>query len=168
MFRLSPLLLPAWCGRHYLVVAGLLLAVVALPGSGFAQESQEAMERRAQDIIRTTMSPFCPGRTLDSCPSPKAGDWRDDVRRWVADGVSTTEIRDRLAERVPEVDLTGAPSTALDAVLPVVVTIVALALLFLLLRALLGRRRQAEAAISKPQDSNVERRLDEELARLDE
>jgi cytochrome c-type biogenesis protein CcmH/NrfF len=127
------------------------------------------MERRAQDIIRTTMSPFCPGRTLDSCPSPKAGDWRDDVRRWVAEGVSTTEIRDRLAERAPEVDLTGAPSTALDAVLPVVVTIVALALLFLLLRALLGRsRRQAEAATSEPQDSNVERRLDEELARLDE
>lgn len=169
MFRVSPLLLPAWCGRHCLIVAALLLAAVALPSSGFAQESQEAMERRAQDIIRTTMSPFCPGRTLDSCPSPKAGDWRDDVRRWVAEGVSTTEIRDRLSERVPEVDLTGAPSTALDAVLPVVLTIVALALLFLLLRALLGRsRRQAEAAISKPQDSNVERRLDEELARLDE
>ncbi|GAG55107.1 unnamed protein product, partial [marine sediment metagenome] len=30
---------------------------------------------------------------------PKAGDWRRDIRGWVADGVSEPEIRDRLQAR---------------------------------------------------------------------
>lgn len=135
------------------------------------------MEHRAQEIIRTTMSPFCPGRTLDSCPSPNATDWRNDVREWVEQGVSTPEIRKRLMQRVPEVDITGAPSTALDAVLPILVTVTAVLLLALLLRKLLVHRERARSAAPKgaaaPEDSaadkrELDRRLDEELSRLDE
>lgn len=151
-----------------LLLLGVALLAASLTAPLSAAETREAMERRVQDIIRSTMSPFCPGRTLDSCPSPRAADWRDDVRRWVAEGVSTQEIRDRLGERAPEVDLTGAPSTALDAVLPVLVTVVAILLLALLLRALLVRKRSSEEKPAKPADGASDRRLDEELARLDE
>jgi cytochrome c-type biogenesis protein CcmH/NrfF len=169
MLRASPLPSSTRSGLRRSLATCVALLVSGLVVPLFAQESKEAMERRVQDIIRTTMSPFCPGRTLDSCPSPKAADWRDDVRGWVAEGVSTEEIRQRLTQRFPEFDLTGAPSTALDAVLPIVLTIVAVALLFLLLRALLGRRRAAEEnATPEPGGSDAERRLDEELARLDE
>jgi cytochrome c-type biogenesis protein CcmH/NrfF len=150
------------------------VACVALLALSFvvpvvAGESEEAIDRRTQEITRTTMSPFCPGRTLDSCPSPSAADWRVDVRHWVAAGVSTEEIRERLRKRVPDVDITGAPSTALDAVLPVAVTLVAIALLFLLLKALLGRRRSAaKDTTAETSDADVDRRIDEELERLDE
>lgn len=127
------------------------------------------MERRAQEIIRTTMSPFCPGRTLDSCPSPNAADWRQDVRNWVEQGVSTQEIRKRLVGRTPDGDLTGAPSTALDAVMPILVSVIAVLLVSLLLRRLLGKRGAKAAETARPSPgADLDRRLDEELARLDE
>jgi cytochrome c-type biogenesis protein CcmH/NrfF len=146
----------------------LVLFTTVIPSS-WASETEEEIERRAQEIIRTTMSPFCPGRTLDSCPSPSAADWRDDVRKWVLEGVPTQEIRERLTRRVPELDLTGAPSTALDAVLPILVSVMAVLLLALLLRRLLVRRSSpetGEAAGAKRVE--LDGKIDEELARLDE
>lgn len=57
------------------------------------------------------MSPFCPGRTLNSCPSGKATAWRDDIRLWVAEGLSNEEILARLQARVPDFQLEGTPPT---------------------------------------------------------
>ena len=147
----------------------LALAPLAISTPSWAAPTEAELERRAQEIIRTTMSPFCPGRTLDSCPSPSAADWRDDVRKWVSEGVPTQEIRERLTRRVPDVDITGAPSTALDAVLPILVTVTAVLLLALLLRRLLVRRGSTETSeAAGKQRVELDGKLDEELARLDE
>lgn len=149
-------------------------------------ESAEDQARRAQDISRTTMSPFCPGRTIDACPSEYATAWREDVRAWISEGVSTEEIKRRLKERTDH-DLTGAPSTALDAVLPFIVVVLSALVLGLLLRALLKSGKAAaeltakkasaqaaagEGAASKlataPDKRALDARLDEELRSLDD
>lgn len=162
------------------LVAGVLLSI-ALMGAAVPARSEPIPtavaalspeeERRSMEIIRTTMSPFCPGRTLDSCPSPDATAWRDDVRAWVARGDSTEDIRNRLAARV-DIDLSGAPSTTLDAVMPILVSVTAVLFLALLFRALLAAKRRAEEKnkiqSASASDGELDERLDDELARLDE
>jgi cytochrome c-type biogenesis protein CcmH/NrfF len=133
---------------------------------------------RALEITRTTMSPFCPGRTLDDCPSPYAGEWRGDIRKWVAEGLSTEEIRKRLRGRAAERDLSGAPSTALDSVLPIAVTLGSLLLLGMLLRLLIRPVQRPTNPSASPSrklpetqklsDGELDARLDDELKELDD
>ena len=118
-----------------------------------------------QAIVRNTASPFCPGKTLNSCPSPKAGEWRRDIREWVVDGVPEPEIRDRLQARVPGFDL-SIPPVKSGWVIPVVA--VALSTLWLVVMARrFTRRRASSPAVQTPtQALALDVRLDEELARL--
>jgi cytochrome c-type biogenesis protein CcmH/NrfF len=135
-------------------VAGSLATMSALsafalaPGAAHADEpavatapdgrSPEELEREAESIAQSIMSPFCPGRTVSACPV--AGPWRDDIRKMVAEGVEPDEIKRRLAERVPEHNLMGVPPNRLGWALPVGLGVVALSVLVFLLRYLVGPR----------------------------
>jgi hypothetical protein len=109
-------------------------AAQAAPGG----MSPEEIEREAEAIARSIMSPFCPGRTVSACPN--AGPWRDEIRKWVAEGVDPLEIKQRLGERVPEHNLAGVPKNRLGWVLPVGLGIGAIASLIFLLRFLIGAK----------------------------
>jgi len=141
----------------------VLLALACAPASA---EDAPQESRRVQSIVRHTASPFCPGKTLDSCPSPKAGEWRRDIRRWVSDGVSEPEIRDRLQARVPSFDL-GIPPVKSGWVIPSIA--VALSTLWLIVMA----RRFYHSSQARPERKRFEAsealdaRLDEELTQLD-
>ncbi len=117
-------------------------------------------------IVRNTLSPFCPGKTLDSCPSPKAGEWRRDIRAWVAEGIPEPEIRMRLQERVPDFDL-SIPPVKSGWVIPLVALV--LSTLWLIIMALKFRsRRSNERGVEATRwETRLDARLDEELARLD-
>ncbi len=122
--------------------------------------------RQVQSIVRNTLSPFCPGKTLNSCPSPKAGEWRLDIREWVEAGVPEPEIRDRLQARVPMFDL-SIPPVKSGWIIPVIAVVLSTLWFVVMVRKFRGRggaRRQVEAA---PQDQDLDTRLDEELAALD-
>jgi len=164
------------------LVSSLLVAPAFVPAAAAArqtasarvQETPEEQSRRAAEIYKTVMSPFCPGRTVDACPSPYAAEWRDDIRRWVGEGASTEEIRRRLKERTDK-DLSGAPSTALDSVLPIVATVMSLALLGLLLRVLVRPTKTGTAKTGstkattskKATEKELDERLERELEQLD-
>jgi cytochrome c-type biogenesis protein CcmH/NrfF len=168
----------------------VVLVVTLYSPLAFAASTESAQQQlqRSAEIYKTTMSPFCPGRTLDACPSPNATAWRDDIRNWVGEGLSTEEIRRRLAQRT-EQDLTGAPSTAFDAVLPFGATVLSLVLLGVLLRLLVkpastnsgptnstssGRETFATKEGSKSSnhekvsEKELEERLKRELEQLDD
>lgn len=152
------------------VLLALALAVLAALGPtsiSLAQTEQDAA-RRALSIERGTMSPFCPGMTLDSCTSPAASEWRRDIRQWVGEGLEDREIRQRLEQRVPGFDLSGRPSGDESWVLPVGAT--ALATLLLVVVTLRLRRR-GEPAADEPSGSDdrtdgMDARLEQELAKL--
>lgn len=114
--------------------------------------SDAEVERRAEALSRSVMSPFCPGRTVSACPSPNAQAWREDIRRWVREGVSADEIRQRLAARAPEHNLSGAPLKRLGWALPVGVGLLSIVALWLALRYLL-RSQPAAAGAKKPDES---------------
>lgn len=165
--------------RWFVVLAWVFASSVA--GVAWAQESLETPEeqaRRSLELNRTVMSPFCPGRTLDGCPSPNAAAWRDDIRIWIKEGKSSEEIRRLLMQRTDQ-DLTGAPSTALDSVLPILVSVLAVLLLVLLLRVLLKpgpsptpTKKKAGAGsgetVPRADPRAIDQRLDDELRNLDD
>jgi cytochrome c-type biogenesis protein CcmH/NrfF len=67
--------------------------------------------REASAIFGETWSPFCPGRTLASCTSRAASEWRQDVREWLAKGATREEVMDRLRERRPNFQFETIPNT---------------------------------------------------------
>jgi len=141
--------------------------------------SEQESERQAEAISRSIMSPFCPGRTVSSCPN--AQPWRDDIRKWVREGVDSEEIKRRLAERAPKHDLMGVPKNPLGWVLPVGLGVGALASLVLLLRYLVIPKRNdsagdageatlatvAGAPPAKGPPEDWDARLDQELETLE-
>jgi cytochrome c-type biogenesis protein CcmH/NrfF len=122
--------------------------------------------RQVQGIVRTTNSPFCPGKTLDSCPSPRAAAWRQDINAWVEDGVAESEIRDRLQSRVPNFDLSPAPVKS-GWLIPAIAVLLSTLWLVIVARSFQRPPGPRRSTTPPPRTTALDRRLDEELARLE-
>ncbi|MEM7436348.1 MAG: cytochrome c-type biogenesis protein CcmH [Myxococcota bacterium] len=146
-----------------------LLAVVLLLGPAAscdtASSDDRGKSRAVQAIVRATNSPFCPGQTLDSCPSPKAAVWRTDINAWIEDGVPAQEVRERLQERVPGFNLEPEPASS-GWVIPLVALLVS-TLWFVFTARSFRRRGGTPRNESERVHEGFDARLDEELARLD-
>ncbi|MEZ4332572.1 MAG: cytochrome c-type biogenesis protein CcmH [Myxococcota bacterium] len=101
--------------------AALALATLgAAPGGGAPADQADQAERNgrtergglrsgyAYDLAGELMSPFCPGRTLASCPSPQAGELIQWIATQEAAGVTRDEVVRMLIDRYGE-DILGAP-----------------------------------------------------------
>jgi len=133
------------------------------------EELSVEASRRASSLFDSTLSPFCPGRTLASCPSSKATAWRQDIRTWVAQGLGDEEIVARLQQRVPGFQLEGTPSTDWSWAGPLLVMAL-LTLAFVLggQRAVRARRSEAPAAPPAASADDPDReRLERELEQLE-
>jgi cytochrome c-type biogenesis protein CcmH/NrfF len=157
----------------------------AKPAATASTLPPDEIERQAEAIARSIMSPFCPGRTVSACPV--AGPWRADIRKWVAEGVDADEIKRRLHERVPDHNLMGVPKNRLGWALPVGLGVAAIGILVFLLRYLVGpkaggasgAREEAAAPAAKAQPStspaasrangeDYDERLEQELDTLEQ
>lgn len=130
-------------------------------------------DRQAEALSKKMMSPFCPGRTLSACPSPKAAEWRRDIKTMLGEGLTAEEIRDRLAARIPRHDLFGIPKTPLGWALPIALILAAFGLLVGLLRVLVRPRALSEDEANETADADNnkedwEARLEQELESLDQ
>jgi cytochrome c-type biogenesis protein CcmH/NrfF len=147
-------------------IAAILALLVAFGSVSASAEETPAESRQVQSIVRKTASPFCPGKTLDSCPSPKAGEWRRDIREWVGEGVSEPEIRDRLQARVPGFDL-SIPPVKSGWVIPVIAVVLSTWWFVAMARRFRRRDTSGQEVEARMQDPTLDARLDEELALLD-
>lgn len=122
-------------------LALLLGALMTLSvGTAFGEGPSE-VDAKAASIARQTMSPFCPGRTLDDCPSEYAAEWRRDIRAMVQKGMTAAEIQDELEKRAGG-NLSGIPNRESSYALPIALaTGAALVLYFVFVRL---RRRDEE------------------------
>lgn len=91
-----------------------IVFLLVLAPSSFAEErkvlSDDKLEELTQEISETSMSPFCPGRTISSCPSGKARDLRAQIKKWFAQGYSKTAVQNQLLNMYGQ-EVTGTPST---------------------------------------------------------
>jgi len=76
---------------------GMLATAAAAENEGFAY-----------DLASELMSPFCPGRTVSSCPSPQAGELIQWIQVQEAAGATEEEVVEMLIERFGE-EILGAP-----------------------------------------------------------
>lgn len=142
---------------------GLALSLCSACAPDAGREPDE--DRAAQAIVRTTNSPFCPGKTLDSCPSSKAAKWRTDIHEWVEADVPESEIRERLQERVPGFDLKPKPVTS-GWLIPLAALVLS-TLWFVVMSSRLRRKKPARRQSPLANDATFDARLDEELAQID-
>jgi len=149
--------------RRLAAICGVVFVIGCAPAP---VEDGSNEGRQVQSIVRHTASPFCPGKTLDSCPSPKAGEWRRDIRAWVDDGVPQPEIRDRLQARVPGFDL-SIPPVKSGWVIPVIAVALSTWWLIVMVRRFRGQGANTGRVAVPGDDHDLDARLDEELAALD-
>jgi len=130
----------------------------------------EKPEDWAYDLANQLMGPYCPGRILAEYPSPQA----DSLRMWLvaqeAAGRDRAEVEAELIERFGDAIL-AAPRPegfGLAAYLvPVLAFLVGGVLVGVLLRQFTRVRPLAAAGVAhgEPLDAELERQVDEELAR---
>lgn len=115
-------------------VALLLACLAASPA--LAQEDREMeIARSAHEISRDLMSPYCPGRTLEACPSPDALVVREEIRAALRAGEPAESIRARIEARFGQA-VVGLPGSALGRALPVLLLVAGAGALFYALRRL--------------------------------
>ncbi|MFQ5417638.1 MAG: cytochrome c-type biogenesis protein CcmH [Myxococcota bacterium] len=152
--------------RWFAVAAGLL--ALALSVASPASAEQAAPEGWAYAYFNEVMSPFCPGRTLSACTSGQA----ETLRMWIlvqdAAGRSKEDVHAELFERYGDI-LLAAPQAkgfGLAAyIIPLVVFLAGGLLVLVFLRRQTAKAGAAAAPASTPFDADLERAIDEELAR---
>ena len=146
-------------------LAGLLLGLAVLVGSA---PPARAAQGWAYDLMNELMSPYCPGRLLADCPSPQA----QTLRMWLivqeASGRSRDEVEAEVVARYGE-SVLGAPKAqgiGLTAyVMPALAFLAGGGLLFWFLRRQTHSRPPPPPASGAPLDPELERLVDEQLAR---
>lgn len=159
------------------VCCGRLVPTARAQGATPAPVVQGYDATQAQRLFGDLMSPFCPGLTLATCPSPGADSLRHDIRTRLAVGESPRAIRAAYAATWGE-EILGAPrwrgwGIALWLMPGVVLAIGAVALVRWLRRAqpLAGGGPATErgaATPALPLDEGLRRRLEDELAAFED
>ena len=84
-------------------------AVASAPET--ASEQSDKNWTLTQAITETTMSPFCPGRTISSCPSPQARELRSKIHTWLQDGYTEDGVRNQI-RLIYGQEVEGIPNSA--------------------------------------------------------
>jgi cytochrome c-type biogenesis protein CcmH/NrfF len=85
--------------RRLIASALLFASVVSFAALSFADEAPSAavekeaeLQKKAHELYQQVLSPFCPGRSLNDCPSSKAQELKDELRSRLESGESQETI----------------------------------------------------------------------------
>ena len=151
------------------LVAGLL-AALALAGSASASETRPTLAELEREVV-------CPSchTTLNLSHSPVADRMRAFIRARIAAGDTKSEIKEKLVDEFGEVVLAAPPARGFNVLawaLPLAAAVLGSLLLALLARRWVRTRTRASRPDASTNgrgavDPELERRLDEELARFE-
>jgi cytochrome c-type biogenesis protein CcmH len=120
------------------------------------------------DIWNSMMSPYCPGRTLLDCPSGQA----TELREWIAEqeeaGRDREEVEAQLYEQFGDVILQAPKATGFGLaayVIPIVVAVLGAGVLVIFLRRQAASTPPPSAPVAIAPDPELDRLIDEEMAR---
>jgi cytochrome c-type biogenesis protein CcmH/NrfF len=80
-------------------VAAVTVAMVTTVSPLHAQLSRDDLDRKAYEVYQQVFSPFCPGRSLNDCPSSKAHDLKLEIRQQLEQGVEPEVVLERVFQR---------------------------------------------------------------------
>jgi cytochrome c-type biogenesis protein CcmH/NrfF len=137
-----------------------LLTLLAAAPPALAEEGWSA------DMVDELMSPYCPGRTLRSCPSPDAGElivWIESQEQAGRDRQSVyQQLLSEFGEEIRQAPVASGIGAAAYAI-PVLAFLAGGALVAVFLRR--QGKANTEPAASHAVDQELERLVDEELER---
>jgi cytochrome c-type biogenesis protein CcmH len=82
----------SWRIARRLLVLAIVAATPRIAVSQVEARFSPAVEQEASRLFTEIMSPYCPGMTLTTCPSPQAAVMKDSIRRELAAGQKPSEI----------------------------------------------------------------------------
>jgi cytochrome c-type biogenesis protein CcmH len=147
------------------LLAAVVLLGLTLASTAFASESQPTLGEIESEVV----CPTC-HTTLDQSSSPVADRMRSFIRARIAEGDTKSEIKQKLVEDFGDQVLASPPKRGFNLlawVLPPVLVVAAGAILAVLAVRWSRRREPAAADETPPLDPALDRRIDDELARLD-
>ncbi len=104
----------------------MLAPVATVPEPAGDPAQAEAL---ATELSHDLMSPYCPGRTIATCPSPQARKLEHHILEQAQQGKSRVEIETALAERFPDIrGYVGRPEIIYGTALLALIAIVGLVL----------------------------------------
>jgi cytochrome c-type biogenesis protein CcmH len=154
--------------RKALLVITFICAVLGSGASSLrAQEQPDHLNHRATTMYQQVLSPFCPGRSLNDCPSSKAAELKDQMRDRLAQGEAPEAIIEAVIAQY------GEQYRAVPRFSGVGMFVWLIPLSFVVLGGLValkvssGRKGAKSAPVQPPLSPEVQRRVEEELSRLD-
>jgi cytochrome c-type biogenesis protein CcmH len=150
--------------KAFSLTAVMLLSLALVPPA-VASESQPTLAEIESEVV----CPTC-HTTLDQSSSPVALRMRTFIRARIAAGDTKSEIKSKLVEDFGEQVLASPPKRGFNLlawVLPPVLVVAAGATLAVLAVRWSRRRDPATVDEAAPSDPALDRRIDDELARLD-
>ncbi len=121
----------------------------------------------AYELHNELMSPFCPGRTLADCTSPQAASLRMWIAVQAAAGRTRSDVEEELLERYGDV-LRAAPLPTGFGIAAYAFPVIAFLAGGVLVAVFLRRQTRGgvrATRVAVPLDPDLERLIDEELAR---
>jgi cytochrome c-type biogenesis protein CcmH/NrfF len=138
--------------------------------SVLADERSEALDREATNLYQQVFSPFCPGRSLNDCPSSKAGELKDEMRAELEAGKSPEVILNEVFQKYGD-QYRAVPQFSGVGVLVWLVPIGFVAIgLAIAVGVSISRKKSASVTVFSNKtaiSADEERRIQEELSKLD-
>ena len=135
-----------------------------------ADERSEALDKQSYEMYQQVFSPFCPGRSLNDCPSSKAHELKADMRAQLEQGVPPEQILSQVFEKFGD-KYRAAPTFEGFGRFAWLAPITFLLLGALLALAVVFRRKKSGPVAPKAADLGIppelQRQIDDELSKLD-
>ncbi len=153
---------------YYALIISFLLAVLWV--TVVAAQASTPTDDEVNAIAKQLYCPVCENTPLDVCPTDACHEWREEIRKMLAEGKTEAEIKQHFVDYYGARVLAEPPRTGFNWLVYLVPPILILAGAFVLFRALQGWRKASimetgggeKEAQTLPQDEYIAR-LEEEL-----
>ncbi|GAB4504498.1 MAG: hypothetical protein Fur0043_14920 [Anaerolineales bacterium] len=154
---------------HITLYAFLLALVLATLGAATvsAQESTPT-DDQVNAIARQLYCPVCENTPLDVCPTDACREWREEIRKMLAEGKTEVEIKQHFVDYYGARVLAEPPRTGFNWLVYLVPPVIILAGAFVLFRALQGWRKASIPEAAEGEQEALSSSQDKYIARLEE
>ncbi len=156
------------CGSVSTIVIALCLAFSV--GTAQADERSELLDRQATTLYQQVFSPFCPGRSLNDCPSSKAAELKDQMRSELEAGKAPEVILNEVFQKFGD-EYRAVPRFSGVGMFVWIAPIAFVALGLMVAVGVSLRRKRASPSAGVPAGSSLspeeEKKIQEELSRLE-
>jgi cytochrome c-type biogenesis protein CcmH len=148
----------------------IALCVALSVSVAHADERSELLDRQATTLYQQVFSPFCPGRSLNDCPSSKAGELKDQMRAELEAGKAPEVILNEVFQKYGD-QYRAVPQFSGVGMFVWLVPMAFVAIGLMIAIGVSGRRKKragSDVVSNAPElSAEEERRIEDELSRLE-